>query len=157
MNPQDPLANLHPLREPAAVGLWPPAPGWWLLAGALLAALAAGVIWLYRRRLANAYRRRALRQLDQLHARLAQDNDTLGYAEAVNALLKSAALSAFPEREVAALHGQRWLSFLESTAPGTRFESDFTAAIYSGEAQWLDTEQLHGDARRWLLRHRGTP
>lgn len=157
MNPEDPLANLHPLREPAAIGLWPPAPGWWLLGGMLLAALVAAAIWLYRRRRANAYRRRALRQLENLEARLARDRDALTYAQSVNALLKSAALTAFPARDIAALHGRQWLSFLERTAPGTTFESDFTAAVYRGDAQRLDTRQLHGEARRWLVRHRSEP
>ncbi len=157
MNPQDPLANLHPLREPAAIGLWPPAPGWWLLGGVLLAALVAAAIWLYRRRRANAYRRRALRQLENLEARLAQDHDALAYAQSVNALLKSAALTAFPACDIAALHGRQWLSFLESTAPGASFASDFTAAVYSGDAQRLDARQLHVDARRWLVRHRSKP
>jgi len=32
MNP-DPLAPLRPLHLPDQIGWWPPAPGWWLLAG----------------------------------------------------------------------------------------------------------------------------
>ena len=31
MNPQDPLAALHPLRTPEPIGWWPLAPGWWVL------------------------------------------------------------------------------------------------------------------------------
>lgn len=157
MNPQDPLAKLHPLREPEAIGMWPPAPGWWLLAGVLLAALAATVIWLYRRRKANAYRRRALRQLESLHAQLARDDDTLAYAQSVNALLKSAALAAFPTRDIAALHGRDWLSFLEASAPGASFDTDFTVAVYSGDTRRIDVQRLHRQARRWLVRHRSTP
>ena len=60
MNPQDPLAALHPLREPVAIGWWPPAPGWWLLAGLVLAALLALAWYALRRYRANAYRRQAL-------------------------------------------------------------------------------------------------
>ena len=29
----DPLAGLRPLHRPLPVSWWPPAPGWWLLAG----------------------------------------------------------------------------------------------------------------------------
>jgi hypothetical protein len=39
MNPQNVTDMLEPLRDPAAVGWWPPAPGWWLLALLLLIVL----------------------------------------------------------------------------------------------------------------------
>ena len=67
MNPQDPLADLHPLRQPELIGWWPPALGWWLLLLAVILCVASLVyvlLWRYRR---NAYRRRALIQLQSLH------------------------------------------------------------------------------------------
>ena len=66
MNPQDPLAALHPLREPLPIGWWPPAPGWWLLAGLALAALLLLAWHALRRYRANAYRRQALFRLTEL-------------------------------------------------------------------------------------------
>ena len=43
MNPEElPLRDIH---LPAPVGWWPPAPGWWLLAGLMLAV----IIWLFWR------------------------------------------------------------------------------------------------------------
>ena len=63
MNPQDPLAALHPLRTPEPIGWWPLAPGWWVLlvAVVLLAALAVYLARRHYRR--NAYRRVAMLQL----------------------------------------------------------------------------------------------
>ncbi len=46
MNPQDPLSQLHPLRDPVAIGWWPLAPGWWLLLGLMVLVLAIAVfLW----------------------------------------------------------------------------------------------------------------
>jgi len=66
MNPQDPLANLNPLRQPELISWWPLAPGWWLLLAIVLLGLSALVYFLIRRHRDNAYRRRALQQLQRL-------------------------------------------------------------------------------------------
>jgi len=155
VNPQDPLAALHPLREPAAIGWWPPAPGWWLLALLCAGALLALAVFLLRRHRRNAYRRRALAQLQALQARFARDGDGARYARETNALLKSVALRAYPRREVAAIHGERWTDFLNRhCSPGLRFEADFTQAVYRGECAHLDATQLHRAARHWIQHHR---
>ncbi|HAU18090.1 MAG TPA: DUF4381 domain-containing protein, partial [Marinobacter adhaerens] len=46
MNPQDPLSQLRDIHLPETGGLWPPAPGWWVLAILLIAVLAA-LVWLF--------------------------------------------------------------------------------------------------------------
>ncbi|MGL4564148.1 MAG: DUF4381 family protein, partial [Halioglobus sp.] len=91
MNPQDPLAQLHPLREPLPIGWWPPAPGWWLLAVLLLVLLVALAWYLLRRYRARTYRRVALAQLARLHAAYRQNGDALQFIAQTNALLKSVA------------------------------------------------------------------
>ena len=48
-NPMDPatlLEQLAPLREPAPITWWPPAPGWWLLGVLMMALLLWGAYWL---------------------------------------------------------------------------------------------------------------
>ena len=77
MNPQDPLAQLQPLREPELISWWPLAPGWWLLCGLLFLLLLSLTWWLLRRYRANAYRRQALRQLDQLQESFRLDGDSM--------------------------------------------------------------------------------
>lgn len=154
MNAPDPLAALHPLREPAAIGWWPPAPGWWLLA--LLAAMLLGVVCalLLRRRRAGVYRRRALAQLDAIHSRYAAHGDAILFATEVNALLKRVAIDAYGD-QVAAVSGETWEAFLRDSAPdGPRFTAGFTQAIYSNSAQAPAAGALHHAARHWLRRHR---
>ena len=78
------LSNLRDLVLPPAVSLWPPAPGWWIVAAAGLAAaaiLSAAAVARYQR---NAYRREALRQLDTV--------DPGG----ISTVLKRTALAAWP-------------------------------------------------------------
>lgn len=158
MNPQDPLAALQPLREPAAVGWWPPAPGWWVLALLCAGVLLALAVVLLRRHRRNAYRRRALAQLQALQARYARDGDGAHYARATNALLKSVALHAYPRRQVAAIHGERWTEFLNHhCTTGARFEPAFTQAVYRGEGADLDAQQLHRAARHWIQHHQVAP
>ena len=76
MNPQDPLAALHPLRQPELIGWWPPAPGWWLVACLLIIVIGLLVYLLCKYRAKNAYRRRALAQLQALHAQFQVDAQT---------------------------------------------------------------------------------
>jgi hypothetical protein len=99
---------LNQLAEPAApppVPLTPQTWGW-----AVLAALAAGlVIWLIARAAlryhANAYRRAALVELEACGDDPAE----------VAAILRRAALAAWPRDRVASLTGDAWVRFLNET------------------------------------------
>jgi len=158
VTPQDPLAGLHPLREPAAIGWWPPAPGWWaLLCLVLVAAAILGYV-LWRRHRRNAYRRRALAQLDTLRLAYRESGDTLRYVEQVNALLKSVALLSYPRDLVAAQHGETWRSFLNRCLPPTaHFSPSFENAAYRKTAPDIDTDLLHRSAEHWIREHRVDP
>ncbi len=153
MNPTDPLAQLHPLREPAAVAWWPPAPGWWLLSLILMLALAVLLGWLWRHRRRNRYRQLGLRRLQALRTRFATDGDAGRCRADINALLKSVALHAYPRDEVAALHGAQWETFLERTSSGGVSFSGATSAHYRRNSDATDVEQLYRAAATWIQRH----
>lgn len=154
MNPQDPLANLHPLREPFPIGWWPLAPGWWLLIAIALLCLAALVYLLVKRYRANAYRRQGLAQLQALRQQYLAQQDASRYVAKTNALLKSVALRSYPRREVAACNGQQWLTFLNSRMNGAeQFQPDFAAAAYQKTCPDIDMKQMHRAARAWIKRH----
>ena len=154
MNPQDPLAALHPLREPVAIGWWPPAPGWWLLAALVLAAMLALAWQALRRYRANAYRRRALAQLAELAAGYQQHADPQRFLADTNALLKSVALLAYPRREVAACSGAKWLALLNcSLRQEEQFPEGFVSGAYTRQCPRIDTDQILRAASSWIRRH----
>jgi len=110
----DPLAALRGLHLPEPVGAWPPAPGWWILAGLVAAATLA--LWAWSRARRRSVARHALRELE----RLAGERDALdlpALATAVSSLLRRLALVRFGRARVAALHGEAWRAFLSSTGP----------------------------------------
>ncbi|MCP5130836.1 MAG: DUF4381 domain-containing protein [Pseudomonadales bacterium] len=157
MNPQDPLANLHPLREPPVIGWWPPAPGWWFVAALALIAILAITWYFVRRYRANAYRRQALVQLAQLDALYQQERDETRFLAGTNALLKSVALVAYPRREVAASNGADWLAFLNGTARrGEQFPEELVTGAYRKNSPGIDVQRLRRSAESWIRRHEAT-
>jgi hypothetical protein len=142
------LSRLADIVAPPPVSWWPLAPGWWILGAALLAAAALLAFFAVRRYQRNAYRRAALSELAVI--------GTVADPAAVSAVLKRAALVAYPRREVARLTGPAWLAFLDRTAT----TSDFTSGPASGMASGaLGSPVRDGDAllvatRRWVQRHR---
>lgn len=146
----DPLAQLRDIHLPPPVSAWPPAPGWWLLAALLLALLVVAAIGWRRQRRRNAYRRAALRELQQLG-----NNADIA---TINALLKRTALAA-GAREAAALSGTAWLQFLERTCGGGMpllqpSERDALLRLYAPTAAAIDGARLQQIAARWIRSHR---
>jgi hypothetical protein len=158
VNPQDPLANLHPLRQPELIGWWPPAPGWWMLLGIAIIIVAA-LVYLWRKhRKKNTYRRLALSQLQALRLQFESEEDTSVFIAQVNALLKSVALRAYPRTDVAAKHGAAWRSFLNlSLPPSEELQSDFDEAIYQKHCPSIDVAQVSRSAELWIKNHKGAP
>lgn len=133
------LSNLRDIVVPAPASFWPPAPGWWIVGAACVVAAGLAVAALVRRHRRNAYRRDALRALE-----------TAGPAD-ISAILKRAALAAFPREQVASLSGADWLAFLDRTG-GTHFAQTALASLpYGGTG---DREAVLAEARRWIARHR---
>ncbi|NGT15362.1 DUF4381 family protein [Achromobacter insolitus] len=108
------IEQLRQLPLPAPVSYWPQTWGW-LVALAVVLALAAWVAWrVVRRHRRNRYRRAGLRMLEAL--RLAAQSDPLA-ARALPELLKRVGLSsvtAADRARVGALQGAEWVAYLDS-------------------------------------------
>ncbi|AZE48788.1 hypothetical protein C4K04_3116 [Pseudomonas chlororaphis] len=120
------LEQLQPLIAPPAIGLWPPAPGWWLLL-VLLSLLGFG-LW----RLKHFWPRkqalpRAEQPLDPLRlAALAElallpkpyDGAPAGaWLQQLNGLLKRLCRNHYPYSQSHTLNGRKWLAFLDNRCP----------------------------------------
>lgn len=149
------LDNLRDIVLPPPAPWLPPAVGWRIIAAALAAAAVIALWRAVRRWRANAYRREALRRLGAVDA---SGESPASAAADLLAILKRAALAAYPRAAVANLTGPQWAGFLDDTG-GTK---DFTAGpardlwplAYGAPAGGADLGGAFDAARRWLRRHR---
>lgn len=155
MNPADPLSGLNPLREPTAVGWWPPAPGWWLLLALVVTALTLLCLWLLRRHQRNAYRRQGMRALQDIRVQWQESSDAGQCLSQTNALLKAVALQAYPQRDVAAASGEHWQQFLNAQIGAPRhFTLRALESQYQANVEDIDLEQHLDLAAHWITNHR---
>ena len=158
MNPSDPLAQLNPLREPAPIGSWPLAPGWWLLIALLLIAAGLLIWWAVKRHRSNAYRRAGIAQLAQIQSHWERDGDDAQCLTQTNALLKAVALRGFPQRDIAGISSEHWRDFLnQSLGENGAFELDPLISQYRSEADTIDVDAHLAVSARWISQHRVSP
>ena len=157
MTATDPLAALKDIHLPPAVGLWPPAPGWWIVGALVLFSIIFLITKLWQRWRARTYRRQALRQLQTIYAQWQRDQNDELFQQRVNQLLKQTALVAFPRAQVAALHGGTWLQFLDEKLREAIFSTPTLSALadsFRPHAEPVAAPALNDAAQRWIRRHR---
>ena len=150
----DPLAALRDIHMPPEPGLWPPAPGWWILA-LLLLLIAGGVaMWRIRARRRHRPQREALLALAALRRELAEGAAPQRVAAESTSLLRRAALARFPRRQVAGLTGRDWLDFLAEHGGGAGFATPEAAPLvrapYAPGIGVDEAERIIGLCERWI-------
>ena len=113
MIPDDVLEQLRDIQPPPPAGLWPLAPGWWILAALVLSALTIAAFLGWRRYRRQAPKRAALARLTRYTV---PDRPTPEWYAGLNRLLKEAALARYPGDRPAGLSGQQWSRFLARTS-----------------------------------------
>ena len=148
----DKLQDIHGAAEPS---LWPPAPGWWLLAAVALAVLLYAVVQLLRKLRVQMRRRRLLKELDGLASSYDPQSSPADYLAALNRLFKGIAIRAFPDAGCARMQGRDWAAFISGAlagkAPAERLEILETGP-YQPHPEF-DAAELRDYARQWVLRH----
>ena len=138
------LDRLHTIPEPAPISLFPATITWiWIGLASLM-----GLCWfLYKAIIkyrTNLYRRVALREI------ALAGNDTVQLSR----IIRRTALVAYPRTQVASLHGEEWLSFLDYAYPGNEFVSGIgqiiTTAPYSQKEHSDKLAKLVSD---WVKTH----
>lgn len=148
------LSQLHDIHLPAPVGWWPLAPGWYLLTATLvMLVVLAG--FLCRRYYSNGRaKREALKALALCEKQYQHDaNSQLCTAE-ISELLKRVALAYYPRTRVAGLKGEAWITFLNSSVKGVRFDS---VRVQLLELPWRpsrgqNVQLLFKIARKWIMK-----
>jgi Domain of unknown function (DUF4381) len=151
-DPSD-LSNLRDIVLPPEVSLWPPAPGWWIVATACVAVAAGFAALMVARHRQNAYRREALHALEEIDG----STDSAA-ARQISAILKRTALAAYPREEVAPLSGVAWLAFLDRTGRTEAFTQGparcLPALAFGSAGEKEAIAAIIEEARRWIRNHR---
>ena len=157
MNPQDAglLSQLRDIHGAPEAPWWPPAPGWWILAG-----IAILVLFMILRRIRAAYRirqrkNRLLGLLDTMGGDVDPGTNPQAYVSSLNRILKIVAIRAFPGEHCAALQGDSWTRFVgEKLAENA--DAAHLAVLSSGPYEPVpafDAAALDCLARDWIRKY----
>jgi len=146
-----PLQGLRDIHLPAPVSFWPPAPGWWIVGVLILVVIIVAVWWLRRHR-RTAYRRAALKELQNLQQALQQGQADTPIIAELSILLRRVAISRYGRDQVAGLNGMAWLEFLDRSGRTTHFTTQAQALLESPYRRNTTTqaEPLLSLAKAWL-------
>lgn len=147
------LSQMRDIHAAPDVPIWPPAPGWWMLAAVLLALLGwlafrAWRSWRLRRR-----RRMIAGRLEAVAAARDPAQEPSAWLADINQFLKWVAIRAFPG-ECEDLQGSAWVAFLADRAQDS--DRRALAVLESGPYQPapdFDAGTVLGAARGWVLAH----
>jgi len=131
----NPLSQLRDIHFPTWYGFWPIAIGWYgVFLLLLLLLLLVGYLRKRRERRVKP-RREAIKKLQQLKARYERDGDAVAVAIELSMLLRRAALAVFPRIDVASLHDDQWLAFLDESGQTTEFSQGAGNVLISAPYQ----------------------
>src|SRR5687768_3474864 len=164
MEAEDPLAQLADIHLPGEVPFWPPAPGWWMLAGVLLVSLALIVRYFYLQGQTKRRMHSALHELDQVYRTWLEKSQVesesnqagLDLLYGFNAILNRVALVYYPHADVAKLTGTAWLRFLDAADQSTNFSEGPGKVLSDGTYRPVfsaDTDALYALTRQWIMKH----
>jgi hypothetical protein len=157
MNPvAGPVLELRDIHAAPLPGLWPPAPGWWVLAILLAVLLGAGLLWLRRLYHARRFRRQVMLELERI-SNQHKDKNIEGIVAATGVWLRRVALNRYPPEQVASLTGSSWLDFLDATGGDGEFRNGVGQVLetgpYSPHVPAVAVDSLLALARRWAQKN----
>ncbi len=143
-----PLRDIH---IPDAIGLWPPAIGWWILA--ILIPIILYLLW---RSVRFITRKTALKSAKKQFKALKINTKLTAQQRliALSQLIRRTAISLNADKAVASLTGQGWLAFLNSSLTSPVFNDELgrllTEGLYQSHIEDDNMTQLVEACEQWL-------
>ncbi len=150
------LLQLRDIHEPASIGFFPLALGWWILIGLLVILLFA--FFGLRKYINNPKRKlktQALKEFQRIKVNYAKNADKTLLLESISSMLRKITLSYFPEKSRANLTGDGWLVYLDSMSRYPIFQAD-CGQVFSGDQYKktivFDDQYLLNSLEQWVTK-----
>lgn len=119
--PQTGTLALRDIHLPEPVSWWPPAPGWWILAGLLLVVIIA-VYLLHKFKQRKLLQKSALAELESIREQFNKDLNAYALVQSLSVLMRRSCISFYPRANSASLTGEQWLDYLDKTSSQGEFK-----------------------------------
>lgn len=111
MTPEELLSQLKEIHEPAAIGVWPLAPGWWILI-VCTTFIAIVTILLWRRHIQkNGWKKEAVNTIAAIKKQASEQSHHQSLF-LINQLIKRVAIYKCNDTSIKALTGESWGQYL---------------------------------------------
>ncbi|MEM6817585.1 MAG: DUF4381 domain-containing protein [Pseudomonadota bacterium] len=147
--------GLRDIHEPVPIGWWPLGPGWWVVGGILLVAIAVASVYWYRE---GALRRLARSRLRACVGRWHEQKNDHQLLADLSEWLRRVAIAAHGRAEAAAPVGDAWRRLLDPSGSGLFSDAPASLLIdgvYRPSTPPLDAAQvdtLSKTCEAWLQR-----
>lgn len=154
----DPLTQLRDIHLPDPVGWWPLAPGWYVLMIVLLLILMFISYRIYQRQVNGLAKNKALGLLKIYKDQYDKDRNAQIASARISELLRRVALVYYPRAQVASIHGDDWIQFLNTTSKNIDFRPVKAMLLDSPfkTAETVHLKPLFFRADQWI-KQRGKP
>lgn len=144
MTPDELLSQLKEIHEPAAIGTWPLAPGWWIIiVGTTCLTIVTALLW--RRHIRkNGWKKEAVKSIALLRKR-AKEQGHHQTLLLINQLIKRIAIHKSGDPSVKTLTGESWHSFISSFLNGADTPNMFNEEQLSLLSEGLYQQHVDSD------------
>ena len=150
--------KLRDIHLPDPVGMWPVAPGWYVIALTLLLLIGYLIYFVYLRHRRGRAKYQALMMLVEYERQFAAGSEASVISAKISELLRRVALVYYPRASVAGLNGQSWIDFLNES--GKANFNDIRSLMldlpYQKQTGRMDLKPLFSTAKDWI-KPRGVP
>jgi hypothetical protein len=146
------LAQLKDIHLPETVDWWPLAPGWYGLLLIIIIATIGLIHFFYKRHVNALPKKQALALLRTYVEHYEREHNTQITSSRISQLLRRVALVYYPRTQVASIHGEAWIEFLNQTAKNVDFRPVQSLLLESPfkTSEAIALQPLISQAESWI-------